>query len=116
MHTKQGILENTILNALWNLEENGNDGVVVSDILEKINEGSQKWAYTTVKTVLDRLVDKKVLKRIKIKRKFCYKSKISRIKAGRDAILRISNQFYKGDLEEMLKAAEQLKKEVYATA
>jgi predicted transcriptional regulator len=116
MHTKQGMLENIILNALWNLEENGSEIIVVSNIMEKVNSKNQKWAYTTIKTVLDRLADKDVLERIKVKRKYCYKSKISRVKAGRDAILRITSQYYTGNLEEMIKAAEKLKKEVYATA
>jgi predicted transcriptional regulator len=112
MVTKQESLENTILNAVWKLEENNQEIINVSDIQNIINKNSKKWAYTTVKTVLDRLSDKKILTRYKQGKKFCYRSKISRLSAGQEAIKRLSREYYNNDIDEMVKAVKQVQSEI----
>ena len=67
MNLKQGDLENIILNALWDLEAAEESKIFVSHVQDHIkNERGhlKAWAYTTVKTVLDRLVDKELVARI----------------------------------------------------
>ena len=74
MSATHGTLENEIMNAVWSIEE-GIDGfstseISVSDILNFINRTGAKKAYTTVKTVMDRLVEKQFLVRTKSGKKF----------------------------------------------
>ena len=61
MISNHGDLENTILNAVWDIEEDDSNAnlIDVSLILNSINSADQSWAYTTIKTVLDRLSEKK---------------------------------------------------------
>lgn len=111
MNVKQGILENTILNALWSLEENYHDEIDVANIKFKININGKGWAYTTVKTVLDRLVEKNFVTRIKQGKKYYYKSKISRKFAGEEAIKKLLKQYYNDDFDEFLNAVKKFQNE-----
>jgi len=117
MHVlKQGCLEIIIANALWSLEENGNHEIIdVSNVQQLINSGEQKWAYTTVKTVLDRLVEKKIAKRIKLGKKYSYKSEKSRITSGEDAIKRIAKEYFNNNIEELLNAAQKLTNDMFSS-
>jgi len=101
MDLKQGDLENIILNALWDLESEGNEKIFVGDIQERIKSPSKKWAYTTVKTVLDRLVDKEIAVREKDGKKYLYRSVMNRDEAGVAAIQKVIRQFFKNDLNEL---------------
>ena len=111
MNLKQGNLENLILNALWNIEESGLGSIDVSDIKDKINMYNQKWAYTTVKTVLDRLVDKNIIDRAKHGKKYFYQSKISREVAGNNAIRKLAKQYFNDDIDSMYIAVKQVHSE-----
>lgn len=108
MIMKQESLENIILNALWKLEEDNYEIINVSDIQSHINKNNKKWAYTTVKTVLDRLSDKKLLVRYKQGKKFCYRSKISRLSAGQEAIRRLSREYYNNNMDELVKEVKKI--------
>jgi len=101
MIIEQGSLEKIILNALWSLEENNQPFISVSDIQNLINRETRgrSWAYTTVKTVLDRLVDKKVILREKQGKKYYYESKVSRENAGRDAMKKLVENYFNGSFE-----------------
>lgn len=101
MDLKQGDLENIILNALWDLEGDGSEKIFVGDIQEKIKSPNKKWAYTTVKTVLDRLVDKDIAVREKDGKKYLYRSVMDRDKAGVQALRKVVRQFFKNDLKEL---------------
>lgn len=102
MDLKQGDLENIILNALWDLEGDGNERIFVGDIQEKIKSPSKKWAYTTVKTVLDRLVDKEIAVREKDGKKYLYRSVVDRDEAGILALQKVVRQYFKNDLNELV--------------
>ena len=103
-----GTLENEILNAIWTMEENGinTKSVSVSEVLSQINNSGNIRAYTTVKTVMDRLVDKKLLKRQKLGKKFCYKSVESREEMAATAINKLALQYFNNDVRSLMKALE----------
>lgn len=116
MEFKRGDLENVILNAIWHMEENGKDVVSVSDVQERINEAEAKdWAYTTVKTVMDRLVKKALVSRLKKGKKFFYKSSCSRLELGSFNIRKIIKQYYNDDMKQFMQAAESVCKEIFVS-
>jgi predicted transcriptional regulator len=101
MDLKQGDLENIILNALWDLEEDGIKKIFVGDVQDRIKSIQKKWAYTTVKTVLDRLVDKDIAVRLKEGKKYQYNSVVTREIAGQLSLQKALRQFFRGDLDEL---------------
>ena len=75
MQLKHGSLEGAILSVLWNLEAKGECSNTVLDVCNILNENSsEKRAYTTIKTVMDRLFEKKILYRYKPAKKFFYRT------------------------------------------
>lgn len=100
MNLKQGHLEKLVLNALWKMEESDQIHIDVSDVQNNINSEIQKWAYTTIKTVLDRLVEKEEVIRIKIGKKYFYRSKLSRMAAAEIAVNTLIKQYFNGDIRE----------------
>lgn len=103
-----GTLENEILNAVWTMEEKGisTKNISVSEVLSEINNSGNIRAYTTVKTVMDRLVDKNLLKRQKSGKKFCYKSVESREKMAENAINKLAGQYFNNDIRSLMRALE----------
>lgn len=102
-----GILEIEILNVIWNLQEQDEDGnIAVSDIVDALNNNSIDRAYTTIKTVMDRLVSKDILVRYRNGKKFFYRSTIDREEAAKSAIRTISEQFFDGSSIKMLRFIE----------
>ena len=103
-----GTLENEILKAVWAIEENESEDrdISVSDVLERINNGMTVRAYTTIKTVMDRLVEKNLLKRKKTGKKFCYKSVESRENMAESAINKLALQYFNNDMRSLMKALE----------
>ncbi|OGH99701.1 MAG: hypothetical protein A2039_06035 [Candidatus Melainabacteria bacterium GWA2_34_9] len=108
MDFKQGDFENILMNAIWDMEELDYEEIDVSEVQSRINSEEQSWAYTTVKTVLDRLVKKESLERVKFNKKFFYKSIISRKEAGINAIEKLARQYFKGEMRELIKAADKV--------
>lgn len=108
MDLKQGDLENIILNALWDLESDGSERIFVGDIQEKIKSAKKKWAYTTVKTVLDRLVDKEIAIREKDGKKYLYHSVVNRDEAGILALKKVVRQYFKNDVTELVACLNRL--------
>lgn len=108
MERKHGNLENTILTAIWEIEESDQFFIDVMTVQSKINNNSKKWAYTTVKTVLDRLVEKKYIRRIKQGKKYFYQSVVSKTSEADEAIRKIAKLYFNDDIEEMIKAANRI--------
>jgi predicted transcriptional regulator len=135
MDLKQGDLENIILNALWDLEQviattpklasasngvsltphdektsdpNAPSRIFVGDIQNRIQTPTKRWAYTTVKTVLDRLVDKGLAEREKDGKKYLYRSLTSRNAAGRQALQKVLRQFFRNDMNDLLRCLYEL--------
>lgn len=114
---KYGDFENIILNAIWYLEENGKDIVSVSDIQTRINTVEMKeWAYTTVKTVMDRLAQKAFISRLKQGKKYFYKSSFSRFEMGEMNIRKIIKQYYNGNMQEFMVNAEEICSRVFVSS
>lgn len=109
-----GTLENEILNAIWAMEETGRNqkNISVNEVLTQINNNGNIRAYTTVKTVMDRLVDKNLLKRQKSGKKFCYKSVESREEMAATAINKLAGQFFNNDINSLMQALEKQCKSV----
>lgn len=108
MSTSHGTLENEIMNAVWSLEEelSSKTTISVSDVVNYINRNNATRAYTTVKTVMDRLVEKTLLARTKYGKKFCYNSTSSRRESANIAIRRLAGQYFNNDVRMLMKALE----------
>lgn len=102
-----GILEIEIMNAIWSLQDQNEDvNISVTDIVECLNENKIERAYTTIKTVMDRLVSKDVLVRYKNGKKFYYKSAVDKNEAAKETIQEVTNQFFNGSYTQMLRFVE----------
>ena len=102
MLSKHGTLESAILSTLWNLENNGiytNSVKDVFDILAKSD--NEKRAYTTIKTVMDRLHEKNILLRFKQGRKFYYRTAYSNQEIVINSLNEIANRYCAGDLSKL---------------
>ena len=100
MLSKHGSLESAILSTLWNLEKDGiytNSVKDVFDILAK--NDSEKRAYTTIKTVMDRLHEKNILLRFKQGRKFYYRTAYSHDEIVVNSLNEIANRYCEGNLQ-----------------
>lgn len=102
MELRQGDLENIILNALWDMEDEQQEKIDVRDVQSRIVSEKQKWAYTTVKTVLDRLADKDVIIRRKEGKKFIYKTVLERNAAAKAAIEKLARQHFRNNYDKMI--------------
>jgi predicted transcriptional regulator len=89
-------LELLCLKALWELQE-GN----VKDV-QRIVAQTRPLAYTTIMTVLDRLVRKGRLTRRKVGRAFVYAPQASRDSLRRAAVRELLDGFFNGSAEELL--------------
>jgi BlaI family transcriptional regulator, penicillinase repressor len=90
-------LELLCLKALWSLQE-GN----VRDVQQVVAQ-SRPLAYTTIMTVLDRLVRKGKLARRKVGRAFVYTPETPRDAMRRVAIRELLDGFFDGSEEELLR-------------
>lgn len=102
-----GILEIEIMNSVWTLTEQDEDrNISVADVVEYLNDANIERAYTTIKTVMDRLTSKDLLVRYRNGKKFFYKSTFDREEVARDTLKEISKQFFNGSQVEMLRFLE----------
>lgn len=110
MTATHGTLENEIMNTVWSLEESADDSdnlnISVSEVVNYINAYGSPKAYTTVKTVMDRLVDKDYLQREKCGKKFFYSSTSSRSERAGNAIRTLAGQYFNNDIMSLMKALE----------
>jgi BlaI family transcriptional regulator, penicillinase repressor len=90
-------LELLCLNALWSLGE-GNVKAVQAVVAQ-----SRRLAYTTIMTVLERLVRKGKLTRRKAGRSFVYAPETSRDALRRAAIRELVDGFFDGSEQELLR-------------
>ena len=102
-----GILEIEIMNSMWTLTEQDDDrNISVADIVEHLKSVNIERAYTTIKTVMDRLTSKDMLVRYRNEKKFFYRSTLDREEMARETLKEISNHFFKGSQVEMLRFIE----------
>ena len=89
-------LELLCLKALWSLQE-GN----VRDV-QQIVAQTRPLAYTTIMTVLDRLVRKGKLSRQKMGRAFVYRPQTSRDATRKLAVRELLNSYFDGSADELM--------------
>lgn len=86
----------TILQVVWDLEPCA--APAVQEVLQK----DRGWAYSTVKTLMDRMVKKGLLKTERIRNLYLYRSAITRAEAQRSEILRTVKRAFDGALTPMM--------------
>jgi len=85
-----------ILQVVWELEPCA--APTVQEALQK----DKGWAYTTVKTLMDRMVTKGLLKTERIRNLYLYRSAVTRAQAQRSEILRAVKRAFDGALTPMV--------------
>ncbi len=99
-----GSLEIDILNSLWKLTSYDEDkDISIQDVVDDLSSNGTQRAYTTIKTVMDRLTVKSVLVRYKSGKKFFYKAAMTKEEMAMDAIKSISKDYFNGSITDMIK-------------
>ena len=106
MQSKHGALEGAILTTLWELESKGMKSNTVKDVFDNIE--SDKRAYTTIKTVMDRLYSKNILIREKKGRKFLYRTAFSNYEVVVNSLNDISEKYCSGNLNKLFSILENM--------
>ncbi len=102
-----GKLEIDILNSFWNLTSNDEDrDISIQDIVDELALNGIERAYTTIKTVMDRLTVKSVLVRYKVGKKFYYKATMNKEEMAMDAVKTVAEQFFNGNYVDLIKFVE----------
>jgi predicted transcriptional regulator len=99
-----------ILQVVWEREPCA--APTVQEALQK----SKGWAYTTVKTMMDRMVRKGLLTTERIRNLYLYRSAITRAQAQRNELLRTAQRAFDGALTPMMQfliESEKLSEEDY---
>ncbi len=108
MISAHGALEGAILTTLWKLEDDGFVLNTVHDVYD--NMDSERRAYTTIKTVMDRLCAKKVLLRQKRGKRFFYKTAFSNKEIIANSLNDISNKYCCGNLNRLHEILDAMQK------
>lgn len=102
-----GKLEIDILNSFWSLTaENEDRDISIQDIVDDLSANGVERAYTTIKTVMDRLTVKSILVRYKVGKKFYYKATMNKSEMAMDAVKNLADQFFDGNFVELVKFVE----------
>jgi BlaI family penicillinase repressor len=89
---KLGDRELDIMQALWELRQ-----ATVSDIHQRLVDSGHQVAYTTVQTMLNRLVGKGLVRHEKKGRAFLYQPVMKEPAAAKVAVRRVIDRFFGGD-------------------
>ena len=102
-----GRLEIDILNSFWYLAEKNEDrDISIQDVVDNLASNGVERAYTTIKTVMDRLTVKSVLVRYKIGKKFYYKAAMSKEEMTTEAVREVCDNFFSGNYVDMIRFVE----------
>lgn len=85
-----------IIQAVWE-----NEPCAAPTVQEEL-EARKNWTYSTVKTMMDRMVTKGLLKTERIRNLILYRSAITRIQAQRAEIMRAVKRAFDGALTPMM--------------
>ena len=95
------------MNTFWNLtSENEDRDISIQDVVDELSRNGVERAYTTIKTVMDRLTVKSILVRYKVGKKFFYKATMNKKEMSMDAVKTVVNQFFDGDYVKLLRFVE----------
>ena len=101
-----GSLEIEILNT-WNLNSiNEDKDISIQDVVDELSANGTERAYTTIKTVMDRLVTKSILVRYKVGKKFFYKVTMDKREMALDMLHEFTNNFFDGNYADMMRFVE----------
>jgi BlaI family penicillinase repressor len=101
----------TILQKVWELEP------CAAPTVQETLRDEKGWAYTTVKTMMDRMVKKGLLKTQKIRNLYLYSSAVTRSQARRSEISRTLKRAFDGTFTPMMQFLienDQLTEEEYS--
>ena len=102
-----GKLEIDILNSIWKLTENFEDrDISIQDVVDNLSENGIERAYTTIKTVMDRLTGKSILVRYKVGKKFYYKATMKKREMAMESVKEVAGQFFDSDYAGMIRFIE----------
>lgn len=102
-----GSLEIEILNTLWKLSAADEDkDISIQDIVDEMSDNGVQRAYTTIKTVMDRLVTKSVLVRYKSGKKFFYRAATDKREMALDMLREFTANFFDGNYAKMMRFIE----------
>ena len=108
-----GLLEIEIMNSVWSLQTKDEDmNISVSEVVEYLEKQDISRAYTTIKTVMDRLSSKDLLVRYRDGKKFYYRSTFDKEEVASETLKEIAGQYFNGDYVEMLRFVEKQCKEL----
>lgn len=97
-----GTLEIDILNTVWRMSELSSDSdISIREIADELSANGIERAYTTIKTVMDRLTAKSILVRYKSGKKFFYKAVMTKNEMIKEALATLSKQFFDGNYSRM---------------
>jgi BlaI family penicillinase repressor len=99
-----------ILQKVWELEP------CAAPTVQEALQGEKEWAYTTVKTMMDRMVKKGLLKTEKIRSIYLYRSAVTKSQARQSEIARTLKRAFDGTftpLMQFLIENDQLSEEEY---
>jgi BlaI family transcriptional regulator, penicillinase repressor len=85
-----------ILQVVWQREP------CAAPTVQEVLRESKGWAYTTVKTLMDRMVRKGLLKTERIRNLYLYRSAVTRAQAQRNELLRTAQRAFDGALTPMM--------------
>ena len=100
----------TILQKVWELEP------CAAPTVQETLQGEKRWAYTTVKTMMDRMVKKGLLKTEKIRSIYLYRSAVTKSQARTSEITRTLKRAFDGTFTPMMQFLienDQLSEEEY---
>jgi BlaI family penicillinase repressor len=100
----------TILQKVWELEP------CTAPTVQETLQGEKGWAYTTVKTMMDRMVKKGLLKTEKIRNLYLYSSAVTKSQARKSEIARTLKRAFDGTFTPMMQFLienDQLSEEEY---
>ena len=85
-----------IIQAVWDNEP------CAAPTVQEALESERQWTYSTVKTMMDRMVAKRLLKTEKMRNLILYRSAITRFEAQRGEIMRAVKRAFDGALTPMM--------------
>ena len=87
--------------------EKGYEQTTIQDIVDNLSKNGVERAYTTIKTVMDRLTVKSILVRYKVGKKFYYRATMTKEEMASEAIQTLSEQFFSGSYSQMVEFIEE---------
>lgn len=102
-----GKLEIDILNSIWRMTGEYEDiDISIQDVVEDLSKIGIDRAYTTIKTVMDRLTAKSILVRYKVGKKFFYKAAMNKTEMAIESVKELGCQFFSSDYAAMIRFIE----------